>query len=63
MWVKNQWTPPLQRFYYQFLMKAFSNLDGIMQGKLDKLNHCLMYMECTTITDLANSQGKHIPDS
>ena len=63
MWVKSQWTPPLQRVHDQSLMRAFSNLDKITQGKLDKANHCQMYIKCITIADLANERGLLIPGS
>ena len=61
MWVKHQWSPLLQRFRDQSLMKAFSNIDGITIGKLDKANHHRMYIKCITISDLAHTRGVHIP--
>ena len=57
MWVENQWTSPIQHLHDQSHMKAFSNIAGITIGKLYKTNHCRMYMECITISDLANERG------
>ena len=61
MWVEHQWSPYLQRFHNQSLMKEFSNIDGITIGKLDRANHCRMYIKCITISDLAHVSGVHIP--
>ena len=61
MWVENQWFPPTQRFRDQSLMKAFSNIPGITIGKLDKDDHCRLYMKCIKISDLANERGMLIP--
>ena len=63
MWVEDQWTPKVQRLHDQSLMKAFSVIEGITQGKMDKANHCRMYMKCITIADLANEKGTTIPGS
>ena len=62
MWVKHQWSPPLQRFRDQSLMKAFSN-DGTSIGKLDIANHCRLYMKCITLSDLANTRGVLLPSN
>ena len=63
MWIKNQWTPQLQRFHDQSLMKVFSNIVGITRGVLDQANHYCMYIRYIIITDLANTRDKHIPSN
>ncbi len=61
MWIEHQWTPKLQRINDHSLMKTFSTLDGITDGKLAKANWCRIYLRVITLANIASERGDVIP--
>lgn len=61
-WIKEAWTPSLQREGDASLMERYSRIEGVTAGELTKTNEVRIYLGVITIADLVHPNGKYIPD-